>query len=428
VAAAFALAAGCSSISAQNGGAGPSGSGSSSGSAGSSGTGSSGDAGSGKGSHSGHGGGSGSSSGAGGGDDASTGDDATAGGDDGPPTPPGTLYDCAWGPPVFTSLAPSTSPPGGLALDNVPQFVAFGFDDNRYEDGMQWALDTIKPKQNPPGRGDHCTFDGTPARFSFFITSMVDQTTAALEALHARAYRDGNEVGNHTDTHADSLQANPNESVWLDEMSKCNIYLKNLGVAPADITGFRTPFLQFTGATFSAIVQEGFLYDCSVEHFLSPTGEDWPYTLDNGPSKNSYMRNDGTGNHPGLWELPVHEFMPPTGWAGVTGLDYNIWCVAKLSPADALAMLKASLDLRFKGDSRGPANRAPFFVGGHTDLYSDANASAATCANTVQERRAVIEQFVDYALAYDPAVRVVPYGQILRWMQHPVGLDGTKGH
>jgi len=25
-------------------------------------------------------------------------------------------------------------------------------------------------------------------------------------------------------------------------------------------------------------------------------------------------------------------------------------------------------------------------------------------------------------------VRVVPYGQVLRWMQNPTGLDGTKGH
>ena len=30
--------------------------------------------------------------------------------------------------------------------------------------------------------------------------------------------------------------------------------------------------------------------------------------------------------------------------------------------------------------------------------------------------------------SYDPAVRIVPYGQIVRWMQNPVGLDGTKGH
>jgi hypothetical protein len=318
--------------------------------------------------------------------------------------------------------------PGGLALDNVPQFVAFAFDDNRYEDGLSWALDLVQSKINPPGRGNHCTFDGTPVRFTYFIYSNSGHNTTALEKLHERAYLDGNEVGNHTDTHAEDLQANMDPVRWQTELTTCDGYLTGLGIPRAELAGFRTPFLQFTQATFGAIVGNGFAYDCSVEHYLSPTGEDWPYTLDNGPSPHSYMRNDGTGNHPGLWELPVHEFMPPTGWSGITGLDYNIWCVNRLSPADALATLKASLDLRFKGDSRGPANRAPLFVGGHSDLYDASNQDAASCANSIADRRAVIAQFLDYALKYDPAVRIVPYGQIINWMRHPIGLDGTKGH
>jgi hypothetical protein len=357
------------------------------------------------------------------------GDHDSATGTDGnppPPPPPNGLYDCDWGPPAIKSLAASTSPPGGLALSNVPQFVAFGFDDNRYEDGMQWALDLIKSKQNPAGRGEHCTFDGTPARFTFFVTSQVGDTRDTLKALHARAYQEGNEVGNHTDTHATDLQANSDETRWLKEMDTCNTYLSGLGIPRGDVVGFRTPFLQYMPATFAAIAKEGFAYDCSVEHFLSATGEDWPYTLDNGQSKNSYTGN-GTGNHAGLWELPVHEFMPATGWSGVTGLDYNVFCVAKMGTAQALSLLKASLDIRFKGDNRAPANRAPLFVGGHTDIYSANNSDAASCANTVQERRMVIEQFLDYALSYDPAVRVVPYAQIMRWMQNPMGLDGTRG-
>jgi hypothetical protein len=347
--------------------------------------------------------------------------------DGGGPPPPVSPYDCNWGPPVFTSLAPSTSPPGGLDLTNVPQFVAFAFDDNRYEDGLQWALDLIQTKKNPKGNGNHCTFDDTPARFTFFIYSNLNNNTQRLSSLHLRAYTDGNEVANHTNTHADDLQANTDPVRWQNELTDCDDYLTGLGIPRAEIVGFRTPFLQYTQSTFGAMVGDHMAYDCSVEHYLSPTGEDWPYTLDNGPSPHSYMRNDGTGNRAGLWELPVHEFMPPTGWVGITGLDYNIWCVNRLSPSDALATLKASLDLRFKGDSRGPANRAPLFVGGHSDLYDATNTAAASCANTVDQRRAVIEQFLDYALAYDPSVRVVPYGQIVNWMQHPIGLDGTKG-
>jgi hypothetical protein len=49
-------------------------------------------------------------------------------------------------------------------------------------------------------------------------------------------------------------------------------------------------------------------------------------------------------------------------------------------------------------------------------------------ATTVQQRREVIEEFIEWALAYHPAVRFVPYDQVIRWMQNPVGLDGTRGN
>jgi hypothetical protein len=268
------------------------------------------------------------------------------------------------------------------------------------------------------------------------MQSLVSVMDPALSALHYRAYTDGNEIGNHTDTHATTLQQNPDVNVWTGEMTTCNGYLTGLGIPQTAIQGFRTPFLSYSTQTFDAEVKEKFVFDCSIEHFLGTGGEDWPYTLDSGPSKNSYAPASGPtapGNRPGLWELPVHEFLPSTGWVGVTGLDYNIWCVKQMNPADALALLKASLDIRFKGDSRAPANRAPFFIGGHTHLYSNAYVASdpsgsAMCANTVAERQQVIEQFIDYALSYDPSVRVVPYGQVLRWMQNPTGLDGTKGH
>jgi hypothetical protein len=69
-----------------------------------------------------------------------------------PPAGPAVYpYDkCNWGMPVYTKLAPSTKPPGGLALDNVPIFVSFGFDDNAHEDGMQWFLDFIECIASPP--------------------------------------------------------------------------------------------------------------------------------------------------------------------------------------------------------------------------------------------------------------------------------------
>jgi hypothetical protein len=48
-------------------------------------------------------------------------------------------------------------------------------------------------------------------------------------------------------------------------------------------------------------------------------------------------------------------------------------------------------------------------------------------AASVADRRAAIEEFLTWALAHHPAVRVVPYAEVMHWMQAPVGLDGAKG-
>lgn len=379
------------------------------------------------------GGGSGGVSGGTGGQTSGTGGNNPIGSGGNNPTGTGgtTTSACSGGGPVVTNLAPSIVPPGGLAVDNVPQFVSIGFDDNQFEDGMQWALDLFKSKRNPAGTGNACTSDGSPARVTFFINSHVGITSDALKALHARVYTDGHEAANHTDTHADTLMQNPDKAVWTKEMTTCNDYLVGLGVPRAKIIGFRTPFLQQSEATFQAIVEQNFKFDCSVEHYNAGDGFLWPYTLDDGKDpKHTYM-TPPTGKYPGLWELPVNQLaQAATGYQAITGFDYNLWISSKMSKQQVLDILKVNLVLRMKGGMMPDAlpNRAPLLIGGHTDLYSAVNADANNAAATpFLERRAAISEFIDWALAYDPAVRIVPYGEVMHWMQSPVGLDGTKG-
>jgi len=335
---------------------------------------------------------------------------------------------CGWGAPVFSTMAPSTMPPGGLDIENVPQFVSIGFDDNAYEDGMQWILDFMKSKVNPGAGGNPCNFDGAPARATFFINSHVGITPDALKALHGRAYSDGHEVANHTDTHGDALMQNPDKAVWTREITTCNDYLTGLGVPRDQIIGFRTPFLQQSEATFQAIVEQKFRYDCSIEHYYGMGGFDWPYTLDGGRDTTHAYQGLPAGKYPALWELPVNELMTAaTGWQAVTGFDYNFWIAKKMAKQAVVDMLMANLEIRLQGGNY-PANRAPLLIGGHTDLYSHANANANMAATApVADRRAAIEEFIDRALAYHPAVRIVPFAAVLRWMQNPVGLDGSKG-
>jgi hypothetical protein len=353
-----------------------------------------------------------------------------SGGQAPPPSAPAVFpYDkCDWGTPVFTKLAASTKAPGGLALNNVPQLVSIGFDDNAHEDGMAWFLDFIKSKVNPAGKGNPCTFDGTAARVSFFDNSHVDMHTDAMAALHARAFREGHEAGNHTDTHAETLQQNPNKDVWTKEIVTCNDYLVALGVPRDRIVGFRTPFLQHSEATFQAVVEQKFRYDCSIEHYYGATGFVWPYTLDSGKTPDNTYLGFPRGAYPGLWELPVNELMTSnTGYGSVTGLDYNMWISKRMSRQQVVETLKANLEIRMKGGN-APANRAPLLVGAHTDLYSNENPAAmAGSPASIADRRAAIEEFVTWALAYHPDVRIVPHAEVLHWMQNPVGLDGTRG-
>jgi hypothetical protein len=87
-----------------------------------------------------------------------------------------------------------------------------------------------------------------------------------MAALHARAYREGHETGNHTDTHAETLQRNQDKATWTKEIVTCNDYLVGLGIPRDHIVGFRTPFLQQSEETFQVIAEQKFRYDCSMQH------------------------------------------------------------------------------------------------------------------------------------------------------------------
>jgi hypothetical protein len=90
-----------------------------------------------------------------------------------------------------------------------------------------------------------------------------------------------------------------------------------------------------------------------------------------------------------------------------------MWISKKMSRKQFVDVMKANLDIRMKGGT-SPANRAPLLFGGHTDLYSRFNADAnATAAASVADRRAAVEEFIDYALSYDGRRPHRPYAEVL---------------
>jgi peptidoglycan/xylan/chitin deacetylase (PgdA/CDA1 family) len=345
--------------------------------------------------------------------------------------------------PVFAAdrLAASPQPPADLAPADVPQFILLGFDDNPAAEPINWITGYLEAKRNPAGAGHEATFDDDPVRMIFFSNGKYWNDGATV-AAHRRAFAAGHEVANHTQNHQPGGKFTAAE--WSREMDACDEAFAAGGIPRDRITGFRTPFLGYNAATFAALAATGRRYDSSIEEGRDEQQDGtnflWPYTLDTGSPGNSqeFTADSGrrVGDHPGLWEIPIHMFMVPAdadcgrygvapglrariganlkvaygGGSGepadrITGLDWNVFEAAKCTGPEFLAILKHTLDLRLAG------NRAPFMVGGHTALYPANNPA----------RRKALEDFVAYALT-KPQVRFVTGGQLIDWLNAPAAL------
>jgi hypothetical protein len=271
---------------------------------------------------------------------------------------------------------------------------------------MTWVLDELKGKKNPAGRGNGATFDGSPLRNTFYMKGLVEGVDApeAVYETWKRAYAEGHEIGNHTWRH---VAIDPD-----NEIRRCDSTLDSIGIPKSEIHGFRTPQLAVVVEVLNAVFKRGFLYDCTLEHHTGIAEGQfvWPYTLENGWHESAYGAL--SMSFPGMWEMPVYQFA-----SGATGFDYNAW-TAGASGADFLNTLKSSLDFHMS------TNRAPFFIGAHTDYYATNNEyfdGEAKASYT--ERRKAIADFIAYALS-KPDVRIVRFVDVIRWMRNPVALDG----
>jgi hypothetical protein len=334
----------------------------------------------------------------------------------------------------------SQSPPCGLTPAQAPQFVSIGFDDNGQAAGMTWATDMMASR----------------GRATFFLTSTYAQAT-----VWRAAYMAGHEIGNHTVTHA--TDRNVGAPRWRQEMTDCNAYITGqVGVPAAEITGFRTPFLKYDDDTLGVVKELGFQYDTSIEEGYEwddnanggngatqdGTNFYWPYTLDNRSPGHTTQVEWGEGlveisPRPGLWELPVYAVVTPPddkceqygvpsglrtrlktrqSWFDVdggliTGFDYNLWAGTSvggfaMTKAEFVATLKYTLDQRLAG------NRSPFLFGAHTDYYVASWNANATGTPSEADRRAALEEFLDYAKS-KPEVEIVTYKHVLDWVRNP---------
>lgn len=342
-------------------------------------------------------------------------------------------------------MKPSIQPPAGLAPHQVPQFVSFTFDDNGKSGapgsgtigGMSFVLDLFSSRKNPDGSKTLASFYNA----GFYGVRGQWEDPVYTKQLWRRSYLDGHEIGNHTLSHPHGKNSNFGPQDWTKEMDACTAVLEGADVAipREEITGFRAPFLGYNDATFTALGQLGFRYDCSLMEGQQPDQDGsnnyWPYTLDQGSPG-----DPGIGSHPGLWEMPTYAIVTPPDEActryglepgfrarlrerqggfsiesgKIPGLDWNLWSDFQMSREEFVASFCHTFDQKFRG------NRSPMIFCTHSDIYADDYDDPMPGANGA-ERRAALKDCYDYVLQFQD-VRVWSARQIMDWMEAPEAL------
>jgi peptidoglycan/xylan/chitin deacetylase (PgdA/CDA1 family) len=356
----------------------------------------------------------------------------------------------------------------------VPQFVALTFDDgfgleNGGIGGVSEIVRYCSAKRNAGVASGGATFDASPVRATFYLTTIYGEDPSNLAAWRD-ALEDGHEIGNHSRSHPNGGDIpvgtyNPqafNVAAWKSEISDATqalIARRGLGARAEDIIGFRAPFLSYNDAMFAAVAELGFSYDSSVlggfSHHENGRNCHWPYRLDHGsPDADTLALLGGparVGSYKSLWEVPVSAFfVPPDECAhqyglhpGLTektkkglrypsigdpargkiaGLDFALLMDYGLTPSEMAAVLKYTLDLRLAG------NRSPLVIAAHTFMYAFSRTginSPNTSSPAEREARwLALVEFIEYALT-KPEVRLRPVRDIVTWMEQSSQLEMT---
>ncbi|KAI9093754.1 hypothetical protein DFS34DRAFT_256812 [Phlyctochytrium arcticum] len=290
----------------------------------------------------------------------------------------------------------STSIPGGLSVDQTPQFVTLTADDAIQDLSIEPFNQVLNSTTNPNG----CTLP-----YTYFVS-----TAWTNFWLVTRAYNQGHEIAVHTMNHPDLV--NVTAAVAEQEIVGALQALRTYGGIPnSAIVGFRHPFLSFNKATLDVVAKAGFKYDSSAT--LDPTTAPyWPHTLDFGAP---YSMQPCTGCPPGpqmiykgMWEIPLYSLLTTDLklWASMDPIinpqlnDYDI----------ALANLKATFQAHYK-------TKLPF------GLYQHLAQLVAWGPEVQIKKVQLLKDFVAWTRTEFKDVWYVTNQQLISWITKPVPVD-----
>ncbi|KAL4421300.1 hypothetical protein ABPG75_010591 [Micractinium tetrahymenae] len=274
----------------------------------------------------------------------------------------------------------TTSPPGGLSPDQVPQFVLFTHDDAVNSESYAAVRSIANGRE----------INGCPITATMF--TKVDGTECSdLVDL----YNSGFEVADHSITHSSFPELS--EDGIREEIVGARQQLAECGIPEEAIVGVRTPFLRTNPTVRQIIHDSGFLYDSTQRIRGDPAARAWPWDMTNGiPNcdSNGTQACDSSESYPGLFEVPVW-------FLDAQGHEYHM-NYGEDGAVDVFTFLKEAFDASYNG------NRAPFPLFVHTPW--------------IEEFDQGLRAFVDYA-ATKPDVYFITVRQLLAWMQNPVPKD-----
>lgn len=337
---------------------------------------------------------------------------------------------------LWAQYAPHQMPPGGLSIDNTPQFIILSFDDNNNINNVLALADSLSKFKNPTG-ATTTTFEGKSVPAVWYNNGSAVSSQSVRSTMKTLADVVGSEIANHTYSHNSGKNGFVmTRQQWRDEIEPGIPLIGEdapvgMGLPHFELGGFRAPRLEINDSLYQVLSELGYRYDTSLEDGYQDSIDGsnffWPYKLSNsgGEGWDFLLSESDTKEplsaHPELWEIPISPYLVSDsmdadmatkqdwhtlGTNKMTGFDYNIFAQFGYNSDQMGNILKLTLDKRLAG------NRAPLMVGLHSDNYAPGSDSARG-----------IYEFVQYAIQ-NPNVRFVTAMELLDWMESPVGLDG----
>ncbi|XP_029844914.3 chitin deacetylase 7-like [Ixodes scapularis] len=293
-------------------------------------------------------------------------------------------------------------PPGGLTIQDTPQFVMLTFNHTVHRGNMPFFNKLLGGSHNR-NKATGCDVLAT-----FFVSADVDYK------LMNDLYLMGNEIALHTISNRNDpdfwKSLSPEE--WGREVDDQRKMLKVFGnIAERDLKGFSGPFLNTGGENgFKALQSNAVEYDNSLVH-LRRRGEDYPlypYTLDFGFKMPCVVEPCPQDPYPGLWVFPVNVYLKSEV---VDGQDREVPCpigaACEPQPTTAIDTLNY---LRSHFEQHYNTNRAPFQLSLSEEWLKD------------PKRQKGYMVFVKWLLQKED-VHLVTMSQALEFMRNPVPLS-----